>query len=87
MEENVDSIKESSKKDDDLLNKDNVDIESSEDKSTLINKIPMPMRRAKITKIFCKYRIPNIKIAKTIAAGNLWMIFLCSSFTKTPLRF
>ena len=38
MEENVDSIKESSSKRDDPLNKDIVDIESSNETSTLINK-------------------------------------------------
>ena len=38
MEENVDSINESSNKRDDPLNKDIVDIESSNETSTLINK-------------------------------------------------
>ena len=38
MEENVDSINDSSNKRDDPLNKDIVDIESSNETSTLINK-------------------------------------------------
>ena len=60
--------------------------ESESSSHSLISSNPTAKIMLKIRIIFCKYRIPNKHIAKINAAGNLCIIFLYSSFTKTPLR-
>ena len=60
--------------------------ESESINHSLISSNPTAKIMLKIRIIFCKYRIPNKHIAKINAAGNLCIIFLYTSFTKTPLR-